>query len=293
MGKKLTAFFTAAVVVLGILGAVVFSGCGGTAELVYTLSEDGTHYIVSVSGTASALTEAEILEEYGEEGEELPVTEIASQGFFGCSSLKSIVIPDSITKIGSSAFAYCSVLSSVTLSNNLETIPYGVFGKCSSLKSIGIPASVTLIASYAFSYSSITSIIIPETVQTLGTYAFYYCKELETADIRCEVTAVNYGLFYNCMSLISVILPSTITEIKGTDVISSTDENGETTSVSYSAAFTYDSLEAGSQYITYEYTLECIYFRGTEEEWADVVVGDNNYALDLDGETDVICNYSY
>lgn len=291
MKKKLTAFFAAAFVALGLSGAAALSGCTSTAELAYTLSEDGTHYIVSVSGSASALTEAEILEEYGEEGEKLPVTEIASQGFFGCDHLTSIVIPDSITTIGASAFAYCTKLSSVTLSQNLETIPYGIFGKCENIFSVEIPASVTAIQYGAFMYSSIKSIIIPETVQTIGNYCFYYCTELETADIKCEITTVPYGTFFSCTSLTSVILPSTITEIKGEDTITYTADDGTETESTYYAAFSYGYLSAGSQYITYDYTLEYLYFRGTEEQWAAVTVGENNYALD-DDATQIVCNYT-
>lgn len=290
MKKKIAAFLSAAVAALGIFGAAALSGCTGTAELVYTLSEDETHYIVSVSGTASALTEAEILEVYGEEGEELPVTEIAAQGFFGCDNLRSIDIPDSITTIGYSAFAYCTKLSSVTLSNSLIAVPYGIFGNCESLKTVEIPASVTMLASFAFMYSSITSITIPETVQTVGTYCFYYCKELESADIQCEITAVPYGLFYNCTSLTTVCLPASITEIKGDETIETTDDNGDTTSASYYGAFSYGYITAGSQAIVYDFELEYIYFRGTEEQWDAITIGENNYGITDD--TQIVYNYA-
>ncbi len=286
MGKKLTAFLAAALAVLGIFGAAALSGCSGSAELVYTLSDDETHYIVSVSGSTSALTEVDIAEEY----EGLPVTEIASQAFFGCNNLRTVVIPDSITTIGSSAFAYCTKLSSVTLSENLTTIPYGIFGKCECLKSIEIPASVTTIAYGAFMYSSLTSVTIPETVQTMGNYVFYYCEELISADIRCEITTLPYGTFYSCSALTSVTLPSTITEIKGDETVERTAEDGTTSSTDYYAAFSYGYLSAGSQYITYDFELEYIYFRGTEEQWNAVTIGDNN--LGLTENTQIVCNYA-
>ncbi len=262
------AFLAAAAI--ACCGSVALSGCG-SAELVYTLSEDGTHYIVSVSGSASALTEAEIAEEY----EGLPVTEIASMGFYGCSNLSSIVIPDSITTIGYSAFVYCKKLTSVTLSQNLTSIPRAIFGQCMSLTSVEIPASVTEIDDCAFMYSYLTSITIPETVESVGANCFYGNTKLETADIQCELSVIPYGMFYNCTSLTSVILPASVTEIKGDEETQYTDSDGNTTDVTYFGAFSYGYISTGSNTIVYDYELENIYFRGSESQWNAITFGSN------------------
>ena len=84
--------------------------------------------------------------------------------FNGCSSLKSITIPNSITTIadGNSGFGYtdktrysgvfshCTALASVTLSENLTKIGSYAFYGCTSLTSIEIPSSVTSIGEKAF-----------------------------------------------------------------------------------------------------------------------------------------------
>ena len=65
------------------------------------------------------------------------------------------------------------------------------FSNCSSLTSIVIPNSVTSIGSYAFyKCSSLTSIVIPNSVETIGDYAFYNCSSLT---IYCEASSKPSG----------------------------------------------------------------------------------------------------
>ena len=53
-----------------------------------------------------------------------------------CSSLQSVIIPDSVTSIGGSAFAGCESLQSVTIPDSVTSIGDGAFLECSSLQSI-------------------------------------------------------------------------------------------------------------------------------------------------------------
>ena len=87
-----------------------------------------------------------------------------------------------------------------------------VFAKCYKLTKIILPESLSTIGGYAFySCSSLTSVIIPKTVKTIGTYAFYGTgiKELE---INSVVTIGSYA-FNKCTSL-SKLTMSTITTIE-------------------------------------------------------------------------------
>ena len=110
--------------------------------------------------------------------------EIGDYAFYGCSSLASIVIPDSVTSIGKNAFSGCSSLTSITIPDSVTSISGYTFRGCSSLVSIVIPDSVTSIGIYAFEdCSRLTSIVIPDSVTSIGWNAFRDCSSLT---IYCE-----------------------------------------------------------------------------------------------------------
>ena len=78
------------------------------------------------------------------------VTQISSNAFEGCSSLKSITLPDGITEIGAGAFSDCSSLKSITLPDGITKIGDWAFSGCSSLESITLPDGITEIGGMAF-----------------------------------------------------------------------------------------------------------------------------------------------
>ena len=143
-----------------------------------------------------------------------PVASIGNKAFYGCTSLTSITIPDSVTSIGEWAFAYCSSLTSVTIPNSVTSIEYGAFSGCSSLTSVTIGNSVTSIGEWAFAYcSSLTSVTIPDSVTSIGNYAFWGCKSLTSVTIGNGVTSIGQQAFDGCTSLTSVTIPDGVTSI--------------------------------------------------------------------------------
>ena len=90
----------------------------------------------------------------------------------------------------------------------------GVQTCASSDLSITIPNSVTSIGNYAFAdCTGLTSIIIPNSVTSIGDYAFYGCTGLTSIDIPNSVTSIGSGAFSGCTGLTSITIPSSVTSI--------------------------------------------------------------------------------
>ena len=177
------------------------------------------------------------------------VTSIGEYAFYNCRSLTSVTIPDSVTSIGDRAFYNCRSLTSVTIPNSVTSIGEYAFSDCTSLTSVTIPDSVTSIGSFAFRFcTSLTGIwvaegnshyssdvsgvlfnkdkttlvqcpgafaayTIPNSVTSIGEYAFYDCISLTSVTIPDSVTIIGDFAFFYCTSLTSVTIPDSVTSI--------------------------------------------------------------------------------
>ena len=97
----------------------------------------------------------------------------------------------------------------------LTTINYAAFQDCTNLTSITIPNNVESIGDHAFyNCSGLTSITIPNNVKSIGNYAFYNCSGLTSITIPNSVWSINIGAFCNCSSLTSITIPNSVTRIQ-------------------------------------------------------------------------------
>lgn len=85
---------------------------------------------------------------------------------------------------------------------------------CCSLASVNLPNSVTSIGSYAFrSCLNLTSIDIPNSVTSIGDYAFSVCRSLTSINIPNSVTSIGVHTFSRCYKLSSITIPNSVRSI--------------------------------------------------------------------------------
>ncbi len=130
---------------------------------------------------------------------------IEHEAFRDCSGLTSINIPNSVKKINYQAFFACTNLESINIPSTVEFIGEGTFLGCAKLKSIDIPL-LEIIEINTFGYcSSLTNIIIPDSVKTIKPVAFSNCENLESVIIGTSVENIEEEVFTNCGKLNSII----------------------------------------------------------------------------------------
>ena len=193
------------------------------------------------------------------------VTTIGDGAFNSCTGLTEVTIPNSVTTIGDVAFSGCTGLTEVTIPNSVTSIGYVAFSGCTGLQkviwntrnaqclqdkfiwspfkncdrltdfifgeevehipdylcynltllnTIVIPNSVTTIGERAFSECrGLQKVTIGNSVTTIGKFAFTSCTGLQKVTIGNSVTAIGYGAFDSCSGLTEITIPNAVTTI--------------------------------------------------------------------------------
>lgn len=118
--------------------AVAQTTIGG---LYFVLSSDSTAVVCAQYQSKDTLTSVIIPETVNIDGKTARVTNVCSEGFAMCKSLRTIKMPASITDIEQRGFMGCESLESIVLHEGILSIGQEAFEGCSSLTSIHIPAS--------------------------------------------------------------------------------------------------------------------------------------------------------
>lgn len=231
------------------------------AALSYELVQG--NYIVSQGSRINATDSVTILPTYNG----TPVTELSANAFNGCTTLKTINIPNTIENIPSSAFDGCTSLVSVNIydanapyaryvSENGVLYDRGTASASHAMRPVYMPAAMTgsytipdgvdVIPRSAFAGSSISRIIIPESVTSIESEAFANCFNL-TSVVFSNPTAkgqltIGSRAFMNCTSLTAITFPSRLTDISLNRINSSITAGSDIDSVDDAISYSDDAF---------------------------------------------------
>ena len=189
-------------------------------SLTFTLSSDGTYYLVAAKD--KNITGEVVIPDYYEG---LPVSQIAADGFRDCAGITKVTLPDTIVRIGSGSFYYASALEEINIPYGVKYIGRSAFTNCEKLTSVTIPESVTHLGQSAFTQSGLESIVIPDSVvyddirNSGGTNPFTAeslfnsCASLKTATLPSNITAIGKSAFSWCENLESIVIPDGVKTI--------------------------------------------------------------------------------
>lgn len=145
----------------------------------------------------------------------------AFESFPTPTNVSSVFIPATVRSIGDSAFSYCNALTTVTFAegSQLKSIGlaafYGTEQAYPRFKEIQIPDSVDTIGSGAFFYcQDLERITLPSALQTLSSVTFYGCAALSEVTFPASLKTIESSVFDGCRNLSEVKLPASLTAIQ-------------------------------------------------------------------------------
>ena len=108
---------------------------------------------------------------------------IDESAFNGCCKLKKICLPPNTCVIAKAAFKNCGLESVDMSKTGIKTISEDTFANNTNLQQVNLPKSLTEIGMFAFSEcKGLTQIKVPDSLETIKTYAFYGTN-LNSADL--------------------------------------------------------------------------------------------------------------
>ena len=279
------------------IGGDAFYGCTGLTSV--TISNSVTSIGICAFDGCSGLTSVTIPNS---------VKEILRLAFYN-SGLTSINIPSSVTYIGDGAFKntrwfnnrpngilyssdWClgykgdEPTGALVINEGTKGIIAKAFYNCTGITSVVIPNSVTSIGEYAFRGCSIS-----EPVYNDNCFAYFPCGYATEYTIPDGIRQISGAAFYNCSDIISVTMPNSVTSIdmyafRGCTGLTSVTLPDSLTKIGLHAFINCSGLTSvtignlvesiGESAFSHCDNLEAVYYTGTITQWCEITFDDND-----------------
>ena len=212
MKKRLLSILLAAALLIGLVPTLLLPAAAAdytSGDFTYKLNDDGSAIITRYSGSAAALTIPSSLDGH-------TVKQIGSYAFGKNTTLTSVSIPETVTELEYSAFTGCTSLTAVTIPSGLTkagSLGSGAFSGCSALTTVQFGSGLTSIPEALFEGTGLKTITLPESVTSIGMWAFADCAKLEQVSFPASLTSIDGCAFENCTALTAVTLPKRLTKL--------------------------------------------------------------------------------
>lgn len=196
------------------IGENAFRSCGALEEIdlppeLTTIGIGAFYYTSALTSITIPGSVETFLDAFNDSGLETVtiengVDEVDSYAFCNCYHLKSVTLPDSIQSIGNYAFSGCQQLEELDLPDGITSFGEYAFAN-TAISEFEFPEGASINAG-VLQNTSITSIVIPQGVTTIGQNAFYGCENLATVTFPSTLTRIEGGAF-SYTALTSLHLP--------------------------------------------------------------------------------------
>ena len=145
------------------------------------------------------------------------ITTISNYSFYGFVMMKEVSIPSSVTSIGMHVFDDCPLLESINVdseNNQYSSVDGVLFDKRQTtivrypqgkkLSQYTLPDDVLILGDSSFTEATLTDIVFPASLTTIGEEACMSMKSLTTVTIPASVEYIGENAFASCWNLTSV-----------------------------------------------------------------------------------------
>ncbi|MBR4626660.1 MAG: leucine-rich repeat domain-containing protein [Ruminococcus sp.] len=182
------------------------ASCAECGSITYTVI-DGEVTVTGYTGAPEIIEIPQFIEG-------IPVTSVRDNAFYCCTSLRKMILPDTVRNMGHHCFYGCTGLEEITLPARLSELGMGCFEGCAMLKKVQLPDTLTVIPDSCFRRcSSLTTVIIPQNVTDIEKFCFCACTSLYYVSFGGRLKTVGTGAFYQCTVLDTVYIPPSVTDI--------------------------------------------------------------------------------